>query len=240
MAGTQARPVVGSCAPPSRSGFNSSRQIRGRQRVPAAQDTCWPSSCWPPVSGCWMCSASSAPGVRPLATRAVNKNDPNDARSVAVAALRSASCQEVRRDDHAAVLQVWSKRHQDLGSTRTQVACRLHAVWCELPPGGVSRRITAGQAARILGSITRSEAVADAAALEPIIPAAGKGDVQPQAPLRIASGLRLDFDAKRRSICRRGVESDGTDVADLVVCGPHAHVRLAQLDRSPVAAQPCG
>jgi hypothetical protein len=74
--------------------------------------------------------------VRLLATGAVNKNDPSDARSVAVAALRSASRQEVRRDDHAAVLRVWSKRHQDLGSTRTQVACRLHAVLCELLPGG--------------------------------------------------------------------------------------------------------
>jgi len=57
---------------------------------------------------------------------------------------------------------VWSKRHQDLGSTRTQVACRLQAVLCELLPGGVSKRITAGQAARILGSIAPSEAVAAA------------------------------------------------------------------------------
>jgi hypothetical protein len=26
--------------------------------VPMASGTCWPSSCWPPVSGCWMCSTS--------------------------------------------------------------------------------------------------------------------------------------------------------------------------------------
>jgi transposase len=97
--------------------------------------------------------------VRLLATGAVNKNDPNDARSVAVAALRSASCHEARRDDHAAVLRVWSKRYRDLGRTRTQVACRLHAVLCELLPGGVSKRITAGQAAQILGSVTPSGAV---------------------------------------------------------------------------------
>jgi hypothetical protein len=31
-------------------------------------------------------------------------------------------------DDHAAVLKVWSKRRRDLGRTRTQVVCRLHAV----------------------------------------------------------------------------------------------------------------
>jgi transposase len=100
--------------------------------------------------------------VRLLEAGDTNKNDPNDARSVAVAALRSASRREARRDDHAAVLRVWSKRHQDLGSTRTQVACRLHAVLCELLPGGVCRRISAGQAARILGSITPSGAVAAA------------------------------------------------------------------------------
>src|SRR5215471_7060440 len=46
--------------------------------------------------------------VRLLATGNINKNDPNDARSVAVAALRSAGVREVRRDDHAAVLKVWA------------------------------------------------------------------------------------------------------------------------------------
>ena len=97
--------------------------------------------------------------VRLLATGDINKNDPNDARSVAVAALRSPGVREARRDDHAAVLRVWSKRHRDLGRTRTQVACRLHAVLCELVPGGVSKQITAGQASQILASITPSGAV---------------------------------------------------------------------------------
>jgi transposase len=52
--------------------------------------------------------------VRLLAAGDVNKNDPNDARSVAVAALRSAGVRQVRPDDHAAVLKVWSKRYRDL------------------------------------------------------------------------------------------------------------------------------
>src|SRR5213594_37584 len=43
--------------------------------------------------------------MRLLATGDTNKNDPNDARSVAVAALRSAGVREARRDDHAAVLK---------------------------------------------------------------------------------------------------------------------------------------
>ena len=55
--------------------------------------------------------------VRLLAAGDTNKNDPNDARPVAIAALRSAGIAEVRPDDHAAVLKVWAKRHRDLGRT---------------------------------------------------------------------------------------------------------------------------
>ena len=97
--------------------------------------------------------------VRLLAAGDTNKNDPNDARSVAVAALRSAEVREVRADDHASVLKIWSKRYRDLGRNRTQAACRLHAVLCQLIPGGVSKAITVPHAARLLDSITPSGAV---------------------------------------------------------------------------------
>jgi transposase len=96
--------------------------------------------------------------VRLLTAGDTNKNDPNDARSVAIAALRSAAPREVAADDHAAVLKVWSKRQRDLGRARTQVACRLHAVLCELVPGGISKEITAAHAARILESAKPSGA----------------------------------------------------------------------------------
>ena len=98
--------------------------------------------------------------VRLLATGAANKNDPNDARSVAIAALRSPARREVTAENHAAVLKVWSKRHRDLGRTRTQVACRLHALLCDLVPGGISKEITAAQATIFLKQIEPSEAVA--------------------------------------------------------------------------------
>ena len=91
--------------------------------------------------------------VRLLAAGDVNKNDPNDARSVAIAALRSVACPPVRADDHAAVLKVWAKRHRDLSRSRNQVVCRLHAVLCELVPGGVSKQIHAAAAARLLDQI---------------------------------------------------------------------------------------
>ena len=97
--------------------------------------------------------------VRLLAAGDTNKNDPNDARSVAVAALRSAGVREVRADDHAAVLKVWSKRHRDLGRSRTQIVCRLHAVLCELIPGGIPKAIITAHAARLLESVTPPGAV---------------------------------------------------------------------------------
>src|SRR5918994_2687335 len=87
--------------------------------------------------------------VRLLATGSSNKNDPNDARSVAVAALRS-TVPEVRAQDHVKVMKVWAKRHRDLSSHRTRIVYRLHAVLCELTPGGISREISAGQATRLL------------------------------------------------------------------------------------------
>src|SRR5579862_8217012 len=66
--------------------------------------------------------------VRLLNSGNVNKNDPSDARSVAVAALRPGACLPVRPDDHASVLKIWAKRHRDLSRSRNQVVCRLHAV----------------------------------------------------------------------------------------------------------------
>jgi transposase len=98
--------------------------------------------------------------VRLLATGNVNKNDPNDARSVAVAALRSKGLRSVAAEDHAAVLKLWSKRRRDLGSLRTQVVCRLHSVLCDLVPGGHPKKeMTAAQASRALAALEPAGAV---------------------------------------------------------------------------------
>ena len=97
--------------------------------------------------------------VRLLAAGSVNKNDPNDARAVAVAALRSASRREAAVDDHAAVLKVWAKRYRDLGRAGTEVACRgtpCCVSWSLVvsPRGSVQLA-----AAHLLESITPSGAV---------------------------------------------------------------------------------
>ena len=97
--------------------------------------------------------------VRLLQAGDTNKNDPNDALSVAVAALRSKTARPVMAEDHPAVLKVWSKRHRDLARLRNQVACRLHAVLCNLVPGGHPKEISAARAARILEQASPSGAV---------------------------------------------------------------------------------
>jgi transposase len=145
--------------------------------------------------------------VRLLAAGDVNKNDPNDARSVAVAALRSAGIREVRPDDHAAVLKIWSKRYRDLGRTRTQVVCRLHAVLGELIPGGVPKAITAARAARVLRAI-RAEGAVQAARCE--LAAAYLEDLR-----RIDAQLR---DAKKKLAVT--VAASGTSLTGLFGVGP--------------------
>ena len=81
-----------------------------------------------------------------------NKNDPNDALSVAVAALRAPRLASVARADHAGVLRLLAKRNNDLGRARNKTACRLHALLAELVPGGIPNEINAGSAERMLAS----------------------------------------------------------------------------------------
>jgi transposase len=145
--------------------------------------------------------------VRLLDAGDTNKNDPNDARSVAVAALRSPGVRQVVPDDHAAVLKVWSKRYRDLGRTRTQVVCRLHAVLCELVPGGVSKVIRAPAVTKLLAAIVPAGAV-DAARCE--LAAAFLEDLK-----RIDAQLRET--RKKLTVC---VQASGTSLTSLFGVGP--------------------
>jgi transposase len=106
--------------------------------------------------------AKLAARVRLLEAGDTNKNDPNDALSVAVAALRSKAWRPVVAEDHAVVLKVWAKRHRDLSRAGNQAACRLHAVLCDLVPGGIGEEITATRAEAILGQVTPGSTVAEA------------------------------------------------------------------------------
>jgi hypothetical protein len=68
----------------------------------------------------------------------------------------------VLAEDHPVVLKVWAKRHRELSRAHNQAACRLHAVLCDLVPGGVPEEITAARAEAILGQIRAWNAVATA------------------------------------------------------------------------------
>ena len=144
----------------------------------------------------------------------MTKNDPNDARSVAVAARRSKAGRPVTADDHAAVLKILAKRHRDLARSRNQVACRLHAVLCELVPGGAAGEITAARAARILDQITPETAAA-----------AARHDLATEflADLRRLDGQRRECATKlaaavaARGTCLTGLFGAGPVIAGLVI-----------------------
>ena len=85
--------------------------------------------------------ATLAARVRVLGTGRSDKNDPNDARSVAIAALRAPTLAQVRAEDHVSVLRLLAKRHGDLGRARNRTACRLHAIIAELVAGGIDKEL---------------------------------------------------------------------------------------------------
>ncbi len=58
--------------------------------------------------------------VRVLGSGKSQKNDPNDARSIAIAALRSDRLATVRPDDHVTVLRLLVKRHRDMARLRNK------------------------------------------------------------------------------------------------------------------------
>jgi transposase len=103
--------------------------------------------------------ATLAARVRVLGTGRSNKNDPNDARSVAIAALRAPRLASVGRADHAGVLRLLAKRNTDLGRARNRTACRLHALLAELAPGGIPNEINAASAERLLGGVNPASPV---------------------------------------------------------------------------------
>ena len=105
-------------------GRSRSRRGRGRSSPPADSAICWPSSSSPPARRVVDVPATLASRVRVLATGRSNKNDPNDALSVAVAALRSPGLRQVVAAGHSEVLRLLAKRNIDIGNHRTRVVCR--------------------------------------------------------------------------------------------------------------------
>ena len=145
--------------------------------------------------------------VRLLSSGSANKNDPNDALSVAVAGLRSPRRREVRADDDTTALKLWAKRHRDLARLRNQAACRLHALLCGLVPGGVPDEITPAQAERLLAGTEPADAAARA---------------RHQVAAELVADLR-HLDAQLRATKARlagAVKACGTSLTGLFGVGP--------------------
>ena len=97
--------------------------------------------------------ATLASRVRVLGTGQSTKTDPNDARSVAVAALHAPSLALVRAADHVTVCRLLAKRHTDVARWRTKLCCRLHALVGELIAGGIDKEVVVNQARSLLDEI---------------------------------------------------------------------------------------
>ena len=145
--------------------------------------------------------------VRVLSSGKSDKNDPNDARSVAIAALRQPDLSVVRGEDHAQVMRMLAKRHLELTSLRTQAVCRLHAVLVVLKPGGIQRRLSAKAASRTLQGMRSLDTVGE--------------QRRRSARAHLGDIRRLDRDIKaNKTLIRHAVTAAHTTVTDVFGVGP--------------------
>jgi transposase len=151
--------------------------------------------------------ATLAARIRVLATGRSNKNDPNDAHSIAVAALRARALRIVEPADHGEVLWLLSKRNSDLGRQRSRVICRLHSPFAELSPGGIAKEMYVSDAEALLSKVCPES---------------------PAQQMRFDIALELIDDVRRldeqikashRRI-RLAVQASGTSVTELYGVGP--------------------
>jgi transposase len=103
--------------------------------------------------------ATLAARTRLLGSGRSNKNDPNDAWSVAVTAARHHHLRVVRPAAHAELLRLLAKRHLDLSNRRTRLVARLHALAVELSPGGIAKRLNSTDAGKFLAAVTPTDPV---------------------------------------------------------------------------------
>ncbi len=145
--------------------------------------------------------------VRVLGSGKSQKNDPNDARSVAIAALRHPGLAVVVADDHTQVLRLLAKRHRDVARLKNKAACRLHALLLELTAGGLGSEMTVNKANSLLTSVEGT-------------------DEMTRQRIMIATELVDDiarFEAQMRASKKRirtAVVASGTSLCDIRGIGP--------------------
>ena len=151
--------------------------------------------------------ATLAARTRLLGNGRTNKNDPNDALSVAVTALRHRGLRTVTTAGYSELLRLLAKRHIDLSNQRTRLVARLHALATELSPGGIAKKLNSTDAAKFLAAVTPTDAVAQ---------------------LRCASSAELADDIARIEAqtkqserrLRDAVAASGSTITDIYGIGP--------------------
>jgi transposase len=103
--------------------------------------------------------ATLAARTRVLSSSRSNKNDPNDARAVALTALRHNDLREVRPVGHSEVLRLLAKRNKDIGDQRTRLVGRMHALLVEMAPGGIAKEINASDVDAFLARLSPTSPV---------------------------------------------------------------------------------
>lgn len=81
------------------------------------------------------------------------KNDPGDARTVAVVAIRTKGLRQVVVDDEMVVIRLLSERRRDLVKARTGTVNQLHQLLMELIPAGAQRDLSAAKARVLLATV---------------------------------------------------------------------------------------
>jgi transposase len=169
--------------------------------------------------------AVRASRVRTLSTGRSQKNDPNDARSVAIAALRATDLAEVLPDDHTRILRLLAKRHRDIGRAKNRECCRLHSLLLEMFPGGAEFKMS---------SMTRVNAL-----LDTFTPVDSMGRQRLEIAHDLADGID-ELTAHLKTSKRRitaAVRASGTSLTEICGLGPITAAiiigRTGNIDRFP-------
>jgi transposase len=145
--------------------------------------------------------------VRLMGSGRSQKNDPNDARSVAIAALRSDRLAVVEPDDHVTVLRLLVKRHRDMARLRNKHCSRLHALLLELVAGGIGVKISVANAFGLLDDVVMGD---EASRYRILVAREVVDDIARLDQLLKASKQRI----------ASAVEASSTSLTDIVGVGP--------------------
>ena len=146
--------------------------------------------------------------VRVLSSGNARKNDGLDALATALAASRNERLAAVDPEATSEVLRLLSERREDLVAERTRALNRLHALLRDLVPGGVTGKLSAERAARILRYIRP------------------KGGASARLRRRLASEVLRDIRTLERKIADMNarieaeVEASGTTLTEIFGVGP--------------------